>query len=89
MVPTYCDEVYKIITNLRSSYTAGEDEINSKILKAIALDIMEPLTYSINLSLLSGIVPKRAKIARIIPVFKFGDKNDMSNYRPINLAYNL
>lgn len=31
----------------------------------------------------NGIVPKRAKIARIIPVFKSGDKNDMSNYRPI------
>jgi len=42
MEPTNCNEVYKIITNLQSLYTAGEDEICSKILKAIALDIMEP-----------------------------------------------
>lgn len=61
MKPTNCDEVYKIITNLRSSYTAGEDEISGKILKVIAFNIMEPLTYCINLSLFAGIVPKRKK----------------------------
>ena len=85
MKPTDCNEVYKIITTLQSTYTACEDEICSKILKAIALDIMEPLTYCINLSMLSGIVPKRANIARIKPVFKSGDKNYMSNYRPISI----
>lgn len=73
------------VKNFRSSYTAGENEICGKILKAIAFNNMEPLTYCINLSLLAGIVPKRTKIARIKPVFKSGDKNDMCNYRPISI----
>jgi len=90
MEPTNCNEVYKIITNLQSLYTAGEDEICSKILKAIALDIMEPTNWLIDLSLLSGIVLKGANIARIVPVFKSVETNEMSDYRPyINLAYNL
>ena len=32
--------------------------------------ISEPLTYIINLSIQSGIVPDGMKIARVIPIFK-------------------
>ena len=32
-----------------------------------------------------GIFPDEMKIARIIPLFKSGDKQNVSNYRPISL----
>ena len=85
MSPTDGNEVLKIIMDLKNSNTAGEDGISAKIVKAIANTILEPLTYCINLSLSTGIVPKRAKTARVIPLFKSGDINDISNYRPISI----
>ncbi len=83
--PTDRDEVLKIVMKMKSSHTAGVDNICSKILKAIISEILELLVYSINLSLLCGVVPDMSKIARIVPVFKAGDKNDLHNYRPISI----
>lgn len=68
---------------MKCSYTCGADGICSKILKATVNEIAEPFAYIINLFLLQGIVPKQTKVAKIIPVFKSGDKNDVQNYRPI------
>ena len=39
----------------------------------------------INLSLETGFVPKELKLAKVIPVFKNGDKHEFTNYRPISL----
>ena len=48
--------------------------------------ICAPLTYIINLSLISGVVPQEMKIARVIPFFfKSGDKSLFTNYRPVSL----
>ena len=83
--PTDNDEVHKIALKMKTSHTAGVDNISSKIFKAIINEISEPLVYTINLSLLYGVVPNMTKIARIVPVFKSGDKNDLHNYRPISI----
>ena len=45
--------------------------------------IAMPLSHIINCSLISGIVPSKLKIAKVIPVFKNGHYEDMYNYRPI------
>jgi hypothetical protein len=37
------------------------------------------------LSIETGIVPDKMKIARIIPIFKSGDNRLFSNYRPISV----
>ena len=81
--PTDKNELLKIIMNLKSTHTAGHDNICSKILIAIADEIVEPLAHCINLS--TGIVPKGTKLARIMPIFKTGDANSLSNYRPISI----
>ena len=44
---------------------------------------LKPLTHIINCSLTTGIVCDNMKIAKITPVFKTDDKQDMNNYRPI------
>ena len=44
-----------------------------------------PLHHIFNLSLNNCIVPAQLKIAKVIPIFKAGDKSSMDNYRPISL----
>ena len=39
----------------------------------------------INLSLSSGIVPNRMKIARVVPILKNDDPSLFVNYRPISV----
>ena len=59
---------------MKSSNSAGEDEISSKILKTLANLILDPLTHCVNLSILTGTVPHKTKIAKIIPIYKSGKK---------------
>lgn len=70
-------EVTQIILSMKV------DGICNKILKFIIDDTVNPLVYCINLSLQNGVVPKKTKIAKIIPIFKSGDKDDLQQYRSI------
>src|SRR6218665_2915331 len=47
--------------------------------------IATTLSIIINCSLNTGIVPDAIKIAKIVPILKKGEKNDVSNYRPISI----
>jgi hypothetical protein len=40
-----------------------------------------------NAVLSTGVFPGRLKYAIVKPIFKKGDKQDISNYRPINLLH--
>ena len=44
-----------------------------------------PLSVIINQSLHSGIFPDRLKIAKVLPLFKKGEKDIFDNYRPISI----
>ena len=46
---------------------------------------IKPLTNLINLSIKQGIFPDELKIARVVPIFKSGDKALVSNYCPISV----
>jgi hypothetical protein len=46
---------------------------------------MNPLLYTYNLSISTGIVPEKLKTAKVVPVYKKGDRSLASNYRPISL----
>ena len=62
------------------------DNIPLKVYKSILPSIIEPITYIVNESLSSGVMPTLCKKARVTPVYKGeGDKLDPSNYRPISI----
>ena len=44
-----------------------------------------PLTIFINMSFAQGIFPDELKLARVVPIYKSGDKKEVSNYRPISV----
>ena len=87
--PTDSKEILEIITKLKGSHTAGVDGICGKIIKSIAHLITPPLVHCINLSLLYGSVPKMTKVARVVPIFKSKDSNNICNYRPISILPTL
>ena len=73
-----------VIHNLRNKSSSGHDGISTRLLKFLSPAITQPLTMIINQSLLTGIFPEKLKIAKVIPLYKKGDRLIMGNYRPIS-----
>ena len=82
-------EVINIINSLDPGKGSGPYSIPSNILKALKANLCYPLTTIINMSFATGVYPDQLKIAKVIPVFKKGDKLLVSNYRPISLLSNM
>lgn len=79
-------EIKMIISSLKNSNSVGIDEIPLKFIKTHQ-EILSPiLTHLINVSFAEGCFPDQLKISRVIPVYKKGLHNDITNYRPISLA---
>jgi hypothetical protein len=76
-------EIERVIESLKASQTHGYDVISNNILKACKTYISTPLSYLCNRVLFEGVFPDRLKYAIIVPAYKKGDKNNLSNYRPI------
>ena len=78
-------EVSEIVNSLRPGTAAGYDKIPMFAVKDSIDLISGPLTHIINLSISTGVVPDKMKIARVIPLFKSGDHGHFQNYRPISV----
>ena len=65
------------------------NDISPKLLKALCNTFCPILTYLFNSCMLSGFFPDELKIARVISLFKSGNRNLMSNYRPISFLPTL
>lgn len=85
LTPVTNREVAELIQNLKTKNSPGPDKITSDMLKKINESIIIPLVYIFNLSISQGQVPTHFKNAIICPIYKAGDKTDLSNYRPISL----
>ena len=75
-------EIIQIIKDLNPNKSS---DISPRILKLFTHIIAPTLTTLLNNCLRSGIFPYQLKIARVIPLYKSGDKSDITNYRPISL----
>ena len=82
-------EVWDVVKKFKNSKSVGLDDISSFLLKQIIGNIITPLTHLINLSFRSGHFPDCFKISKLIPLFKSGCKNTISNYRPISLLSSI
>ena len=61
------------------------DDFSPLIVKENAHILGSPLKLLFNQSIQQGKFPERLKCARVIPIYKKGQKSDMNNYRPISL----
>ena len=78
-------EILQEINKLKTDKSPGIDEIPPKLVKASANFLLYPLSCVFNLSFKQGIVPDPLKIAKVVPIYKKGQKSLTSNYRPISL----
>ena len=73
------------LSKLKSKSSVGKDNISMKLLKEIMPMIIEPIIHLFNLSLKTGYIPDDYKCAKIIPIYKSGEKDRFDNYRPISI----
>ena len=79
-------EISPIAKSIKTKNTHGYDGISTQILKVNSNYITSPLTYICNKVILSGIFLDQLKFSIIKPVYKKGDRTNLTNYRPISLS---
>ena len=78
--------VEKLLLTLNPKKAVGPDKVPTILLKEHA-DVMAPILQVIyQQSLDTGKVPEGWKVADVVAVYKKGDKNTASNYRPVSLT---
>ena len=83
--PITCKEIIDFVSNLKNDTSAGYDGIEIQIIKRSIHLICKPLCAIFNQCIELGIFPEKLKIARVVPVFKSGSPDVMTNYRPISV----
>ena len=84
LAETNVSEVTEIISEIKN-VSPGYDELPASVLKKCSNLLVTPITHICNLSMFSGIFPSKLKVAKVIPVYKKGKRNDFNNYRPISM----
>ena len=79
------NEVVTLIDQLSNQKTKRQLDIETKFIKLSKYVISTPLSECFNICVTQGTFPTYLKIAEVIPVFKKGDKQMTSNYRPISI----
>ena len=77
-------EIKNIILTLQNT-AAGHDDLPGSIMKECEELYITPLTYIINLSISQGHFPDELKLAKVIPIYKSGEKQMIEIYRPISV----
>ena len=78
--------VLQKLLELKVNKAPGPDGLHSYVLKACASTLSLPLTILYTRSLSGGVLPAEWKQAHVVPIFKKGQRNKASNYRPISLT---
>ena len=85
LTPVKEDYIYKELKTLNSYKSTGIDNIPARFIRDGAKPLAKPITYLVNLSISTGIVPNELKLAKVKPLYKKNSKKDIGNYRPVSI----
>ena len=78
-------EVASKLKRLKTNKSSGDYHISFSFI-TIAADVISPnLSFLIDFMFSNGLFPSILKIAKVIPIFKSGEKQTVNSYRPISL----
>lgn len=91
MVLNYSDEneVAQIIKELKNKKSTGHDGLSNEMLKQCSPVIEKYLSEAFNNSIAKTQFPDFLKLAKVVPIFKKGDRTSPENYRPISLLCSI
>ena len=78
--------VHTLFNNIDPRKSAGPDDLTSAAIKHFSKVVSPILTCIMQHSLNTGVVPADWRAAKVIPIYKKGDKSDPKNYRPISIT---
>ena len=78
-------EIIRTVQQFKNKVSTDFTDINMSMVKTIINEIVKPLNHIFNVFFQTGEFPNQMKIAKLIPVFKAGDKCVFTNYIPIPL----
>ena len=78
--PVTSGEILEAMDLINEKSTQDFNGISTIFLKKIIRNIATPLSHVFNRSLVTGQVPQELKTAKIIPLFKSGDRTNVDNY---------
>ena len=78
-------EFQKAFKMLKRNKAIGYDGLSGNIIMDVYDSIKVILFKIFKASLEEAVFPEKLKIAKVIPVFKKGDKENIENYRPISI----
>jgi hypothetical protein len=88
-IPISHEEIVNATKALQPKTSLDHNGLSISFIKKFITILVTPLHHIFQLSLSQGSVPAQLKIAKVIPIFKTGDKCKMDNYRPISLLSNF
>ena len=83
--PVDVSTVILTVKALNDTKSVGSDGIPLKFIRDALHVVAQYLTCIINTSIVTGVFPDAWKHAVVVPIFKNGDADNVSNYRPISL----
>ena len=84
--PVLQEDIITAVNNCKSKTSCDHNNIDMVIIKqVINYIIAKPLAHVCSTSLEYGVFPDNMKVAKVVPLFKAGDRSVFSNYRPISL----
>ena len=79
-----CMDIKTTILSFKNS-NPGYDKLSATIAKQCIDNYVVPLTYIVNMSLMEGVFSSELKLAKVVPIFKAGESDKVTNYRPISV----
>ena len=79
------DDIIKLVREVKILKSSGMDDLPTRICRDAFLVLSQQLAHMFNSSIQTGTFPDKWKLAKIVPLFKGGDRENVSNYRPVSL----